>query len=360
MHSRKKQLKQDVVADELRRRVHAGDFPDGRLPRKNELIDYFQVSQKTVEAALKRLTAEGLLRGVKGTGIFVNDEMPSEVNLTHRLVMLVMPLSGDYYGEFYEAIRECLLESNLYPVSYHIKPGGKGDSLFRRASVTTFLSAPIKGVLVHGFGYWRHPFLREYRNMKSVILDGFDAEGKPPGAAVLVDYEDGGFQLALRFLQKGRRKLVFVHHKMAEDLPKTASFWKNHINTQLLNGMKRAIQEYGQGAIDGLSLNVRDDLRERDLKDLLKRGYDGFFCGSDYMANRIGTCAEKMGMKYPDDIFLSGIFNTLWSQGAAKPISSLDTNRPEISRNAVELLNCGGREVIKVKPRVIWRQSTGD
>lgn len=57
-----------------------------------------------MEAALKMLTAEGLIRGVKGTGIFVNGELPKDINLTHRLVMVVMPLSGHYYGDF---MRDC-------------------------------------------------------------------------------------------------------------------------------------------------------------------------------------------------------------------------------------------------------------
>ena len=56
------------------------------------------------------LTAEGLIRGVKGTGIFVNGELPKDINLTHRLVMVVMPLSGHYYGDFYEGLREELLK----------------------------------------------------------------------------------------------------------------------------------------------------------------------------------------------------------------------------------------------------------
>ena len=146
-------MKSEAVADEFVRKILSGGFPDKRLPRKDELTEYFQVSQKTVEAALKMLTAEGLIRGVKGTGIFVNGELPKDINLTHRLVMVVMPLSGHYYGDFYEGLREELLKTNLYPVSYH-----KDDSLFRLASVTTFLSAPIKGVLYHGLGYWQSIF----------------------------------------------------------------------------------------------------------------------------------------------------------------------------------------------------------
>ena len=74
MYNRKKQLKSEAVADELRRKILSGGFPDKRLPRKDELTEYFQVSQKTMEAALKMLTAEGLIRGVKGTGIFVNGD----------------------------------------------------------------------------------------------------------------------------------------------------------------------------------------------------------------------------------------------------------------------------------------------
>ena len=352
MYNRKKQLKSEAVADELRRKILSGGFPDKRLPRKDELTEYFQVSQKTVEAALKMLTAEGLIRGVKGTGIFVNGELPKDINLTHRLVMVVMPLSGHYYGDFYEGLREELLKTNLYPVSYH-----KDDSLFRLASVTTFLSAPIKGVLYHGLSYWRNPFLDKWRNLKSVVMDLFDAEGVPPGGAALVDYEAGGYLLAKHFLEQGRRRLVFLHHQLPEDVPMTPEFLKNHMPGLLKNGIRRAIREFGACPLQDHAVNLASGTEP--LENILKKRYDGVICVSDHIAYWTGIAAERIGMKYPEDFFLSGCFNTPWSRNTVKPISSLDLNAPEVSRIAVELLNTGSSDIIKIKPRIVRRQSTG-
>ena len=326
MYNRKKQLKSEAVADELRRKILSGGFPDKRLPRKDELTEYFQVSQKTVEAALKMLTAEGLIRGVKGTGIFVNGELPKDINLTHRLVMVVMPLSGHYYGDFYEGLREELLKTNLYPVSYH-----KDDSLFRLASVTTFLSAPIKGVLYHGLSYWRNPFLDKWRNLKSVVMDLFDAEGI--------------------------RRLVFLHHQLPEDVPMTPEFLKNHMPGLLKNGIRRAIREFGACPLQDHAVNLASGTEP--LENILKKRYDGVICVSDHIAYWTGIAAERIGMKYPEDFFLSGCFNTPWSRNTVKPISSLDLNAPEVSRIAVELLNSGSSDIIKIKPRIVRRQSTG-
>ena len=352
MYNRKKQLKSEMVADALRQMIQSERYPGCCLPRKEELTKHFLVSQKTVETALKMLTAEGLIHGVKGTGIFINRERPKDINLTHRLVMVVMPLSGHYYGEFHEGLREELLKSNLYPVSYH-----KDDSLFRLAGVTTFLSAPIKGVLYHGLSYWRNPFLDKWRNLKSVAMDIFDAEGNPPGGAVLVDYESGGYLLARHFLERGRRKLVFLHNEPSEDLRMTPAFQKNHMPSLLEKGIRRAIREFGAYPLQTYPLNLVSDLTP--LEDILKKQYDGILCVSDHMAYWVEVTAEKLGMTSPEDFFLSGCLNTPWSRDTAKPISSLDSNTPEISRIAVDLLNSGCNDIIKIQPRIVPRRSTG-
>jgi DNA-binding FadR family transcriptional regulator len=62
------------VADELRRRILAGEFPPGdRLPGERELASEFGTSRLTLRAALTRLESEGLVRPLHGAGTEVLD-----------------------------------------------------------------------------------------------------------------------------------------------------------------------------------------------------------------------------------------------------------------------------------------------
>jgi len=60
------------VAEDLRRRLAAGDPPPGsRLPTESELSAEFRVSRPTVRAALRELETLGLVRTQHGVGTFV-------------------------------------------------------------------------------------------------------------------------------------------------------------------------------------------------------------------------------------------------------------------------------------------------
>jgi GntR family transcriptional regulator len=60
------------VADRLRERISAGEWPPGsRLPSEHELAVEYGVSRPTVRSALRRLAAAGLLRVRHGAGTFV-------------------------------------------------------------------------------------------------------------------------------------------------------------------------------------------------------------------------------------------------------------------------------------------------
>jgi GntR family transcriptional regulator len=61
-----------TIADDLRRRVEAGEFAAGRLlPSESELSAAYDASRVTVRKALDRLRTEGLLASRQGFGWFV-------------------------------------------------------------------------------------------------------------------------------------------------------------------------------------------------------------------------------------------------------------------------------------------------
>jgi DNA-binding GntR family transcriptional regulator len=70
------------IADDLRRRIHAGDFQSGKLPGLRKLASDYDAAQVTVHEAFRLLQEEHLLISVAGKGTFVNlsGEAPDDAN----------------------------------------------------------------------------------------------------------------------------------------------------------------------------------------------------------------------------------------------------------------------------------------
>jgi DNA-binding GntR family transcriptional regulator len=63
-----------VIAERLRERIAAGEFPPGtQLPTGRELAAEFDVAPNTVLAAIRELRDEGLVASQQGRGTFVRD-----------------------------------------------------------------------------------------------------------------------------------------------------------------------------------------------------------------------------------------------------------------------------------------------
>lgn len=74
------------VADDLRRRINAGDFEVGRkLPGERDLRTHYEVSLMTVRQALGVLRDEGLIEARQGSGWFLTEWKPIVRNALKRL-----------------------------------------------------------------------------------------------------------------------------------------------------------------------------------------------------------------------------------------------------------------------------------
>ena len=134
MRSRKDQTKTELVVNTLREGILHGQFPNGNLPSKLELAEHFKVSHRTIDCALKLLRTEGLIRGVRGTGIFINQKMSDVSNLTHRLILMVLPKDTFHESEPYSSLRAEVFRNGLFPINLSLLSGPKEE--------TTLLNAP--------------------------------------------------------------------------------------------------------------------------------------------------------------------------------------------------------------------------
>ncbi len=361
MRSRKDQTKTEVVVNTLREGILHGRFPDGSLPSKLELAEYFKVSHRTIDCALKLLRTEGLIRGVRGTGIFINQEMSDVSNLTHRLILMVLPKDTFHESEPYSSLRAEVFRNGLFPINLSLLSGPVEETtLFERASLTQLLRAPIRGVVYSGRSYWRAPFLDSWKNLRSVGLVHFDAEGEAPGSTVLIDFESGGYKMARHMIEKGCKRLLVFFSRISADVPKSADYWRRHPSHCMLHGAARAAAEAGIRPPELLFQNkitAPPQLIEPEEFRHVKE-HDGILCGSDGLAYSVVRMAEQSGMKVPEDLMVSGLLNTVWSTLSDCRISTIDQNPPELSRHVVRILKEGGRQHIMIDPDLILRNST--
>ena len=80
------------IASDLRARIEAGEFPDGRLPGKETLKATYRVAVNTVDRALEVLRSEGRIESVQGSGTFIRD--PGEPERSPEFTKIMDRLDG--------------------------------------------------------------------------------------------------------------------------------------------------------------------------------------------------------------------------------------------------------------------------
>ena len=356
MRLRNGMTKKDFVVETLRNDIRSNNFPGGTLPATLELAAHFKVSIRTIDLALKQLRGEGLIRGVRGTGIFINNEPQDVSNLTSRLILQISPRDTFYNGEPYQSLKREIFSRGYFPVNLPPLTGGDGATLIERASMTQLLRAPIRGVIYHGASYWREPFLENYRNLRSVCIVRYDAEIEPPGSCVLTDFFEGGRMMAKHLIESGAKRTALLFHWRSADVPSAPQYLAGHPDTLTYKGACETARAFGFPDPVEIYSTLPNVAEGFDWKELSK--FDALLCASDLLAYRTVEELEKLGVRVPSDVLVCGQQETVWSSGCGRKITTYSPQPEKLSRIAVDLLESGDRQTVLVKPELIIRKST--
>lgn len=353
MRDRKQKTKSESVADALREKILSGFFHDGRLPQKAELEQHFSVSQKTIENAIEFLRSEGLVYGVRGSGLFVSSELPDKVDLTHRLVLMLLNLSGNPGGGFFDSVRDNLWRKRYYPLvcDWHYRPS---SCLGHLSEINSLANSPIAGVILSGSSYWRNPFLQNHKNLKSIVTDFFDAPGKPPWGGVLTDYTAAGVLVAEKFRRAGCRRFLYVNNKYHADVPVTEDFLENHPAEQTIRGIQKSLQTGESFEVLNFTPDKKSFLRETGEFFQSGKKFDAVICAHDSLALSFGILAGQAGYEKGKDFQLCGTFNTALCKyhSSIGPFPSICMNEKLTGEKTVELLESGCADIIKLPPEI--------
>lgn len=134
----------EIEADELRRRIRAGEFEVGTtLPRVSELAEQRGVSPQTIRHAFAALERQGLVRVVRGTGAIVQPEAPPRRRIRRGLLVTRDPARGYIFpaaaspGEKWDthmAIKAVLKAPDEVTSRFGLEPG---TGVLRRRRITS-------------------------------------------------------------------------------------------------------------------------------------------------------------------------------------------------------------------------------
>lgn len=352
-----------AISEEIMNMINQDFFPDGRLFSEEEFIRHFNVGKITVYNALKKLVEAGAIIRIKHKGTFVNRKefLPPSKSLTASCIPLLMPEMGHFHGDIYNYISQKLLLNGLIPASFNYKGI---DKIADNAKLIQFLKSGVRGVIIYGDGYWKRRIMDDFPDLKSVFIDFFDSYGAPPYGAVFIDYAKGIYEVTKTMISRGKKRIVMLRNEWPFTGKIPESHRQNHVSFKMDTGFCRAMEEEGlkpeivEMPVRGI--NKTDSVRI--LKDLLSptRLPDVIICSYDALAVKVVLEAVLMNVKIPEQLSITGFFDTPWCEECPVALSSISVDKDRIASEAVNMVVTGKfpAEPLIVKPQFIERRTT--
>jgi len=354
--------KYELGSDSFFAYIKDGIYSTGQLPEEKKLMAEFGVGKKTVYNALKKLSIEGIVRRVKSKGTFVNGVFGKSLTVSGQ-VAVVMNHTGHYYSMLSMMLRKHLGEKSLLSIPIDIE-NNFSEIIYKDAfkgNLSLLLNSNIYGVIFDGNNYWNHPFLKDFPNIRSVVVDNFDAADDIPGSAVLIDFEVGIYDSVRHLLSSGYKKIMLMTHKPSNFPIENKVHAKRHPVNQMIKGYTDSMTDAKLSENIDVTYKIKSILSDQ-IRGILSRKNrpDAIICDSDSFAVKVIVTAMEMGINIPNDLAVIGMYNTPWCVESPIKISSLSFKENEIANHAVDLLTRKNpeRKIIKVKPEIIKRESS--
>ena len=360
-------LENDLRHDILTNRLSGGDA----LPSENELAESYGISRNTVRRALANLAAEGLINKVHGSGTFVTpiaERLKQTVTECKKHQILFLSLSSAMSeftfraGGTFEPIFAGL-NGVLQKQGFNLLLTQVGIDWVPPACL---LEGGISGIIFHGpvdQEFWQK-YIRPYPNV-GIQYPAVEIDSD------FVAIDNYAFsKLSLNHLaERGHRRIAFLSDEI-----------ENQLSKERFLGYLRGMQELGLPADEDLHLVwqrpyengiLPNHFSLPDYLPYLRQVFGSadpptaIVCIDDFRAKCASIALQKMGLRLPDDVSLTGSYNSFsWRFDSYSGICAM---LDEICREAATLLleqindpvrRCG--KTIRISPQFTPGDSVRD
>lgn len=170
-------------------------------------------------------------------------------------------------------------------------------------------------------------FKNKYRK-PLVLIDSYAPRDVAQYVNIGLEDEEGAYMMTRYLLEMGHRKIAFLADNMTG---------VDHIRYQ---GYQRALREYGLPANDDGLIILHPIDMESCMDEVYERAssYTALFCCSDYYAVTVMHELQKRGVRFPEDLSITGFDNNLLASIVTPGLTTVSQDVGARGRLAVRTL----------------------
>jgi DNA-binding LacI/PurR family transcriptional regulator len=308
------------VAKELAARIESGQTT-AQLPSVLELATEFEVTNVTIQKALRVLKSEGLVRSVRGQGTFVTRLKRKRTN-TIGVVLgdTTAPMGSQLVAGLQSGAHEC--EQALALRSY------RTDEEQQLADVRTLvLDQRVDGLVLWLYGERNTDsviaFLRE-EDVPFVLVPEPDLVRHADCRTVSNAESGAAADVMTHLIGQGRRAIAFASDKAPHLADYAGHRWNQYRHSLSVAGLPSADVVKTSASADPVQL----------AKSLSK--FDAVFCVTDRVACTVLRACLTAGIRVPGDLAVAGYDNS--PIAADMHLTSVEQHFEQIGETALNLL----------------------
>ena len=328
-----RQAKYWGLLQDIKEKIVSGGYkPGDKLPSENQFSAKYNISRQTVRKAFAILEQEGYIYAEHGRGTFVSEKVLKEKE-SKNIAVITTYLSDYIFPRVIQGI-EKVLTANGYTIILKTT----GNSRKREASyLQELLTKDIDGMIVEPSKsqiYCNHQDLYaqfEGKGIPYVFIQGcFPQMADKPH--VLMNDCRGGYLAASYLISLGHRRIAGIFK--ADD----------NQGKERHKGYVQALQEAGiMYDPDYVIWYHTEDRRIKPAERLCemieqKMPVDAVVCYNDQIAGWVIQALDKIGIRVPEDISVTGYDNLAASNGQMPELTTIMHPQDKLGEIAAQLL----------------------
>lgn len=298
--------------------------PGDALPSETKIIAQYNVSRITAQKALNTMVEMNLATRIRGSGTYVNSELPKNNLMKNKFVSMIIPntISGSLH--ILEGASEVFSKSEIH---MSVLVSGDTPSL-ELDTIKKVLNTNTSGILLYLNSYEPTPLLETLisNNYPIVFID--KSFVNIPCTSVSTDGFSGSRKITEMIINKGHKKIGFIGQGVGqiETVNQRYSGFRSILNKHNIDINKNWILS-------------NDDLASSIEKLLLsKEQPTAYFCCNDNTVALLVRIASKLGIQIPDDISIASFDGKEITSNMSFELTTAHQPYSMIGRTAAELL----------------------
>lgn len=325
------QTKYQKIADELREKILAGDYPvDTTIPPELQLQKDYAVSRHTVRQAIALLVNEGYLRREKGSGTYVDDRYKQAAanHVEHKTIGVITTYLSDYI--FPSIIRG--IEKTLSTQGYSLLLAStNNDYQLEKDCLQKMIDYGVQGLIVEPTKSNQYnPNLASYVQLKEqgipmVMINAAYEELETP--YIRVDDVQSGFLATEYLIHHKHRHLLFL--TKIDDLQ----------GKYRMKGFIEACEKYNLQFSPEAILTYTTETRKTVILQAAQHlkndpSITGIICYNDQIANALMTELITEGYQIPQNLSIIGNDDSALSKTGIVKLTTLSHPKEKMGIDA--------------------------